>query len=97
MAAVGENVGSGAGLELGGLGSFIYILKLAPIEKIFLMIGAWWLGNFWVHFLVITFGYCSGSDHSLSLVSLMCQLLVYIPGLVYIQSTGHGMKMTVRQ
>ena len=46
MAAVGENVGSGAGLELGGLGSFIYISKLAPIkvcQKIFIMIGAWQL------------------------------------------------------
>ena len=34
MAAVGENVGSGAGLELGGLGSFIYFLKLARNKKI---------------------------------------------------------------
>ena len=34
MAAVGENVGSGAGLELGGLGSFIYFLKLAPIKRL---------------------------------------------------------------
>ena len=33
MAAVGENVGSGAGLELGGLGSFIYFFKTCINKK----------------------------------------------------------------
>ena len=52
MAAVGENVGSGAGLELGGLGPFIICLKTCTnktfAQKIFLMIGAWRPRIFWV-------------------------------------------------